>query len=514
MDQFLPQGLVGASFDQVPRFREGAIIETTNAIYEISSLLGGGAFGSVYSATIEGIVFGSEEMFIPRGLEVGSPVALKFQSAEDTKSEREILMYMNAVRDGEETCQVATCLIDSDIEGDLGILVIELLDYARDLESVKKTLALLPRNQATRLIRSELIVKMLFNVSVLHDYKVFHRDLKLPNIVVGEIDRASDEELVAVWEEVAVAKDDAELIFGDSDTTLERYVKLRLNSREIDETAERAFVEEFLIGSDRIVVKLIDFGLGKTGCRTFNVDGSASLVGSTLSIDPWFFASVRSGYLTGTTMFSYYPYPEETDDNCNREEQIWRLVDTWSLGIAAYEMFHGKLPFTLKSQFAQTSLRAHRAAHLVGQLNPEVSAEWVQDLVFVSSAFDFDELMANLTLSDADNPREGAIDMADPGAPFEPELEALKAEVREITSEVDAIKAELETAEDDKALIQLQLRNMQRNLTRAKETYREKFVLFKDARAIVELEPLLEIYPPHRPLDLGLVIRRFIAALE
>ena len=393
------------------------LIDTASATYRILYALGEGGVGSVYAADIVDVKPESMAGFEARGLQVGSLVAIKQQTLNNEQTWDEVSI-LSALSKG---CDVVSCLVDFSIRvaTNTAILVIEMLEGAQDGLTITEQLQRLPRVEAVRNLRLDMLAKLFTAIGTLHEMGFFHRDIKPENIIVEQTEMFSDQDMLNMWSQVTGQS--VQMSFKPGMTNIERYVLLRQNTTEdIDLEAESDFVAVIY---NSLTVRLIDFGLATTLSQSRLIDGRANIIGTPRYIDPWLVAC-------GGQLAFYSPQGEMF------ESQIWRLVDVWSAGVTAYTMFWGE--FLFPDTFPEpplfepkTLLRSDEKAlltHALSKLKPAFTEEELPLLSVglgkrnVSIELFYDAL----TRIDLEPVRSGRIRVSFPGEKYPEDSKAIK----------------------------------------------------------------------------------------
>lgn len=297
-------------------------IDTGSFSYETLCQLGKGNYGSVYLA----VVADCFDDHLTHLVE-GEYVVIKVQQTDSAESKREIAVMTHLRNHVEETSQFAPVLLDVHQDKEQSIIVMDYIEYSLDVFDVIQQLSKLPRSDATRKIRIEIMWQMLLCVYSLHtEYGVFHRDIKPENFLTGELKHFTDQEMLKGWKQVSPLRQIPDMT-GMSN--LERYVALRICSTNVDLNEELAFVSHFVSGP--LYVKIIDFGLSTMLDPSFPSDGKVTFLGTPSYLCPWYIACNKS-------LKDSYPATDM--------EETYRRIDAWSLGMTIFALFHGFLPFT------------------------------------------------------------------------------------------------------------------------------------------------------------------------
>lgn len=469
-------------------------------------------------------------------------VAIKAQDAKEGADELkmlEALATLEVCDYCDAPCSVATCLIDTVEEEGILFTVMELLENARDLEQVLKVVERLPRNDATRWIRCEYIARMMYSIQILHEYGIFHRDIKPENFISGETTPGTIQDFRDAWLAIAEMRDGLVIDLSNTQTALEQYAELRLATRNVDNDDEVAFVKEFVLGNDNFIVKTIDFGLSTEACGSFN-DGYAGGSGTILYIDPWYYRSLREQTTKQPIgMFDFYDVALPGSEACAREAMIWKMVDTWAMGVAAYTMFWGFLPFEFtKSEQDQGSdrraseVQAYMTESLVGSLRPPVGDQLKEQFAGAYDVSLFAAAMSELAL-EGKLPRRGALDVEDPdNIPLadiqittdditteENDLDQLEIQLAFAKQAFEALEdegdwEELEEAETEVERLESAVMSQKMVLSFVRKQYRKVTAIYWDSYVITAIEELLQIYPPDRTTDLRSVKNELEKRLE
>lgn len=419
-------------------------LDTDTARLQTTRLLGRGNFGVVYVAVVEE-VFGENDFMC-----VGDKVVAKLQKTGGVETDREVAALQHLQTNPDETSLFTPLLLDLASNDDFTLVVTDYVPFSMDVFDVVVALGGLGRNDATRMIRIEIIWQMVAAVGGLHENGVYHRDVKPENFVTGELEHFTDDEMLEAWKDVSPLRQVPSL---DGLTNLERYVALRTCSTDVDSNLEVAFVSHFVTAP--LVVKIIDFGFSTMLDKSFPPDGSATFFGTPHYLDPWY-------TVCHAEMDVLYPAKDM--------HTAYRDMDAWSLGITAYVVFHGYLPFRDSSM----SVVEHALSNFsdVESLALQLCySSKVGDLVDV-----FHKLIGGYHA--LTQPVRGSVCVSD--------CRAVSAKM------IDVVSARVEDGI-------------------CHEEFEDMIVFAEDTAAITIIEDLLQIYPPDRSLDFANIVERLQA---
>jgi serine/threonine protein kinase len=425
------------------------------AEYETIRILGKGNYGSVHVATVTSVK-GDTECLVK-----GQQVVVKLQHTDSRETKRELAVMQHLNVKVEETSQFTPVLLDLAQNDEWTAIVMDYVENATDLFEVIMELSKLPRCDATRKIRIELMWQMLLCVHLLNEHGVYHRDIKPENFVTEELEHFTDKDMIGAWKEVSPLRQVPDMT---NMTNLQRYVALRICSTDIDTNQELAFVSHYVSGP--LFVKIIDFGLSTMLHDGFPSDGDVTFFGTPAYLDPWYAACHEN-------LFKTYP--------AKSLHELYRCIDAWSLGMAIYAMFHGFVPFK-DSTLRDTK---HALSHLDGMGAGISSYELAANLCNWKQARTlFTGLFALIGGEDAiNNPVRTNIRVSDRSTPS---VKTMAVKERHIQQDIE---------------------NGVFNERKVKSFERHSTIL-EDTQTINIVKDLLQIYPPDRDLDfLGMIER-------